>query len=80
MATISRQRTLFAAGLLALLITAGILATPVPIQAADTPRRGGILLAVVAAEPPSLDPHQKARSPTSSWWRRFTARCSSSTR
>jgi peptide/nickel transport system substrate-binding protein len=28
-------------------------------RAADTPRRGGILLAVIAAEPPSLDPHQE---------------------
>jgi peptide/nickel transport system substrate-binding protein len=29
------------------------------VQAAETPRRGGILLALVAAEPPSLDPHQE---------------------
>src|SRR5262249_18292657 len=29
-------------------------------QAADTPRRGGVLLAVIGADPPSLDPHQES--------------------
>ncbi len=29
------------------------------VQTAGTPRHGGVLLAVVAAEPPSLDPHQE---------------------
>jgi peptide/nickel transport system substrate-binding protein len=28
--------------------------------AADTPRQGGILLAVIGADPPSLDPHQES--------------------
>jgi len=28
------------------------------VLAAETPRRGGILLAVIGADPPSLDPHQ----------------------
>ena len=28
--------------------------------AADTPRRGGVLLAVIGADPPSLDPHQES--------------------
>jgi peptide/nickel transport system substrate-binding protein len=30
-----------------------------PADAADTPRRGGILLAAIAADAPSLDPHQE---------------------
>jgi peptide/nickel transport system substrate-binding protein len=30
-----------------------------PARAADTPRRGGILLAAIAADAPSLDPHQE---------------------
>ena len=38
---------------------AAVVAAPVAVQAADTPRRGGILLAAIAAEPPSLDPHQE---------------------
>ena len=29
------------------------------VHAAETPRRGGVLLAAIAAEPPSLDPHQE---------------------
>src|SRR5262245_28104174 len=29
-------------------------------HAADTPRRGGVLLAVIGADPPSLDPHQES--------------------
>ena len=29
-------------------------------NAAETPRRGGILLAVIGADPPSLDPHQES--------------------
>ena len=58
-ATIGRQRTRLFTALLALLIAAAIAATPARVQAADTPRRGGILLAVIGAEPPSLDPHQE---------------------
>src|SRR5262252_5000611 len=30
------------------------------LNAAETPRRGGILLAVIGADPPSLDPHQES--------------------
>jgi peptide/nickel transport system substrate-binding protein len=30
-----------------------------PVRAADTPRRGGVLLAAIAADAPSLDPHQE---------------------
>src|SRR6476646_11133990 len=36
-----------------------VLAVPA-IHAADTPRRGGVLLAVIGADPPSLDPHQES--------------------
>src|SRR5881296_2948655 len=31
-----------------------------PASAADAPRRGGVLLAVIGADPPSLDPHQES--------------------
>ncbi len=44
---------------LALLVGWAIMATAVMVQAAETPRRGGVLLAVIGAEPPSLDPHQE---------------------
>jgi len=44
---------------LVFVILAAMLAGPAPVPAADTPRRGGILLAVIGAEPPSLDPHQE---------------------
>ena len=59
MATVlGRQRMLCAAVLLALLL--------VPLSVADrggaaeTPRGGGVLLAVIGADPPSLDPHQES--------------------
>jgi len=46
----------------ALTLVTGVLlalaATRAP--AADTPRRGGVLLAVIGADPPSLDPHQES--------------------
>ena len=51
---------LFTAAALALLVASAAVAMPAAVQAADTPRRGGILLAALAAEPPSLDPHQEA--------------------
>ncbi|HEY7542230.1 MAG TPA: ABC transporter substrate-binding protein, partial [Methylomirabilota bacterium] len=35
------------------------LATPVS-HAAETPRHGGVLLAVIGADPPSLDAHQES--------------------
>src|SRR5713226_9322217 len=31
-----------------------------PTDAAETPRSGGTLLAVIGADPPSLDPHQES--------------------
>ena len=36
-----------------------LVASGLPAGAADAPRRGGVLLAVIAADAPSLDPHQE---------------------
>jgi peptide/nickel transport system substrate-binding protein len=58
-ARIRPHRTLFTVAALALLLASAALGTPPRVQAADTPRHGGILLAVIGAEPPSLDPHQE---------------------
>ncbi len=44
--------------IVALALLVGLM--PAAVQAAETPRRGGVLLAVIGAEPPSLDPHQEA--------------------
>ena len=47
---------------IALIVLAGVMAAPLPgsAQSAETPRRGGVLLAVIGADPPSLDPHQES--------------------
>ena len=45
---------------LAVLFGSLIAAAPATVQAAETPRRGGVLLAVIGADPPSLDPHQES--------------------
>ena len=58
-ASIERLRTLSAAVALVALAAAAVVTVLSPAHAADTPRRGGVLLAVIAAEPPSLDPHQE---------------------
>ncbi|HJV54990.1 MAG TPA: ABC transporter substrate-binding protein, partial [Methylomirabilota bacterium] len=56
-----RNRPLFVSLLaLALLLGSLVAAWPGTVQAADTPRRGGVLLAVIGADPPSLDPHQES--------------------
>ena len=52
-----RHRTLLTVVALAVLVT---LLIPAGVQAAETPRRGGVLLAVIGADPPSLDPHQES--------------------
>jgi peptide/nickel transport system substrate-binding protein len=52
-----RHRTLLTVVALAVLVTLLIAAG---VQAAETPRRGGVLLAVIGADPPSLDPHQES--------------------
>jgi len=51
------HRWLLTVAALAVLVA---LATSVAVQAAETPRRGGVLLAVIGADPPSLDPHQES--------------------
>jgi peptide/nickel transport system substrate-binding protein len=52
---------LFTAVLLALMATSVVVgAVPTGLRAAETPRRGGVLLAVIGADPPSLDPHQES--------------------
>src|SRR5215471_952706 len=53
-------RTAFAVALLTLLATVALASTASAAAAADTPRRGGVLLAVIGADPPSLDPHQES--------------------
>ncbi len=45
---------------LVVLAASVVVATRVTVQAAETPRRGGVLLAVIGADPPSLDPHQES--------------------
>ncbi len=57
-AAIPRYRTLFL--LLTLAVLAGVLVGCPAAQAADSPRRGGVLLAVIGADAPSLDPHQES--------------------
>src|SRR5499426_3685976 len=52
-----RLRSAITVMALALLIVGALVASS---QAADTPRRGGVLLAVIGADPPSLDPHQES--------------------
>jgi peptide/nickel transport system substrate-binding protein len=60
MASIRRPRTLFT------VVAIGVvLGLPTPsdragVGAAETPRRGGILLAAIGADAPSLDPHQES--------------------
>src|SRR5216117_3317938 len=36
-----------------------VVAIPNAVRAAETPRRGGVLLAAIGADAPSLDPHQE---------------------
>jgi peptide/nickel transport system substrate-binding protein len=51
----------FTAVLLAFMATSVVgVAAPTGLQAAETARRGGVLLAVIGADPPSLDPHQES--------------------
>src|SRR5262245_6264183 len=57
---IRRHRTALAVALLTLFATVALLSTASVASAADTPRRGGVLLAVIGADPPSLDPHQES--------------------
>src|SRR5258705_8132700 len=54
-----RHRTLVTGLALAILIGSQVVAVPAAVQAAEAPRRGGVLLAAIAADAPSLDPHQE---------------------
>jgi peptide/nickel transport system substrate-binding protein len=56
-AGIPGHRTLFTVGLLAFLVG---FATQGAVPAAETPRRGGVLLAAIGADAPSLDAHQES--------------------
>ncbi len=49
--------TLLTVVLLAFMVASAVVVTA---WAAETPRRGGVLLAVIGADPPSLDPHQES--------------------
>ena len=42
------------------LLAAGVVAAPADVQAQEPPRRGGVLLAVIGADAPSLDSHQES--------------------
>src|SRR5574341_1315969 len=52
--------TLLGVAALVLLLAASTMARPTAVEGAETPRKGGILLAILGAEPPSLDPHQES--------------------
>ena len=54
------SRSLFTLVTLAGLFGSLIVAVPGLVQAAETPRRGGVLLAAIGADAPSLDPHQES--------------------
>jgi peptide/nickel transport system substrate-binding protein len=44
---------------LALVLASLAVTVPAAVEGAETPRRGGVLLAAIAADAPSLDPHQE---------------------
>ena len=58
MATGNRRHRIFTFSC-ALTATLGCLAVLAFAQSTDTPRRGGVLLAAIGADAPSLDPHQE---------------------
>jgi peptide/nickel transport system substrate-binding protein len=57
-AAIRRCQAVLAIATLAVLVTSLVLVGMA--AAADAPRKGGVLLAVIGADPPSLDPHQES--------------------
>ena len=59
MATIRRPRKLFTVVTIALLLGFLTAAAPAVVESGETPRRGGVLLATIGADAPSLDPHQE---------------------
>jgi peptide/nickel transport system substrate-binding protein len=58
-ALIRGHRTVFLVVSLALVVSSVVTASPAAVAAAETPRRGGVLLAVIGADAPGLDPHQE---------------------
>jgi peptide/nickel transport system substrate-binding protein len=56
---IRRHRILLTVLALAVLVGSLVAATRAAAQAPETPRRGGVLLAAIGADAPSLDPHQE---------------------
>jgi peptide/nickel transport system substrate-binding protein len=59
-AGIRRHQALFGVAALAVLVFSVVGALPSEVQGAETPRRGGVLLAVIGADAPSLDAHQES--------------------
>ncbi len=59
-AGILRHRTVLTVVALAVLVGSLAVTPPGAARAAETPRRGGVLLAVIGADPPSLDCHQES--------------------
>ena len=57
---IQHHRTLLGLVALTCLVAATVVALPGSAAAAETPRRGGVLLAAIGADAPSLDPHQES--------------------
>jgi peptide/nickel transport system substrate-binding protein len=55
----SRRRPVRLLSVLFLAVLVAAVVSP-PANAAETPRRGGVLLAAIGADPPSLDPHQES--------------------
>ncbi|HYS19331.1 MAG TPA: hypothetical protein VET45_20565 [Candidatus Binatia bacterium] len=58
----------FSAVVLVLLAGTLVTATETAVQAGETPRRGGVLLAAIGADAPSLDSHQAQTFGL--WWSR----------
>jgi len=57
---IVRHRPLFTVRVLWVLVGSVVAAIPAPVDAQETPRRGGVLLSVIGADAPSLDAHQES--------------------
>ncbi len=59
MATIQRSRALLTVVTIGILLGVLVAAVPAAVESAEAPRRGGVLLAAIGADAPSLDPHQE---------------------
>jgi peptide/nickel transport system substrate-binding protein len=56
---IVRRRSWIVVGAFGIFVGSVLGVTPPAVEAQETPRRGGILLAAIGADAPSLDPHQE---------------------